>query len=174
MPAKVTLANVTPAKFSRHKNLSRFFRLWVQAEHPEINVISARHPTIPSKLLMTYNFTLEESLPDTNGLLQIKEEIEQSKHTEHLMKSGAPGEANVKNNERPVVVSKTFRYSLEDEFDKKMSFDTWFQEEVILRFPFEIFIGFFTGALLKVDFGRKPRSRCQVSDFPDVCSVGQL
>ena len=47
------------------------------------------------------------------------------------MKSGAPGEGNVKSNERPVVVSKTFRYSLEDEFDKKMSFDTWFQEEVI-------------------------------------------
>ena len=64
------------------------------------------------------------------------------------MKSGAPGEGNVKSNERPVVVSKTFRYSLEDEFDKKMSFDTWFQEEVILRFPFEIFSGFFTGALL--------------------------
>ena len=136
----------------------RFFRLWVQAEHPEINVISARHPTIPSKLLMTYNFTLEESLPDTNGLLQIKEEIEQSKHTEHLMKSGAPGEANVKNNERPVVVSKTFRYSLEDEFDKKMSFDTWFQEEVILRFTFEIFSGLcFVKSRLW-----KPRSRCQV------------
>ena len=89
---------------------------------------------------MTYNFTLEESLPDTNGLLQIKEEIEQSQE-EHLMKSGAPGEGNIKKkkkkNERPVVVSKTFRYSLEDEFDKKMSYDTWFQEEVKSVFPFE-------------------------------------
>ena len=55
------------------------------------------------------------------------------------MKSGASGEGNVKSNERPVVVSKTFRYSLEDEFDKKMSFDTWFQEEVILGIHLKFF-----------------------------------
>ena len=107
-------------------------RIWVQAEGPN-HVFSPLRPTIPTQLLMSFNFSLDQEQPENNGLLQT--------NNKPVVVGGL--EAELKPAMKSATVVKTFRYTLDDEFEVGAEIhQTAYQQQVYSIHTFFLVFGY--------------------------------